>query len=76
MTPPDDIPPDDIPPDGIPLDDIPLDTTASQAERAVPPIDAGKRREVGPESEVRGGPEAPADKPTPAEGAGKQPRRK
>ena len=40
------------------MDDIPLDTTTSQTERAITPKDDGARRKVGPESEVRGGPEA------------------
>ena len=42
-----------------PPDDIPLDPTSSQTERPIAPKD---RREIGPESEVRGGPEAPGDK--------------
>lgn len=39
-------------------DDIPLDTNASKTERAVSPKNDTPRRKVGPESEVRGGPEA------------------
>jgi hypothetical protein len=39
-------------------DDIPFDTTTSQTERPVAPKDEAQRRKVGPESEVRGGPEA------------------
>jgi hypothetical protein len=41
-----------------PPDDIPLDTPYSETERAIPPKRGGSRRKVGPESEVRGGPEA------------------
>ncbi len=39
-------------------DDIPLDSPPSQTGRAITPKDGGSRRKVGPESEVRGGPEA------------------
>lgn len=44
-----------------PPDDIPLDKTPSQTERPITPEDSATRRKVGPESEVRGGPEAPED---------------
>jgi hypothetical protein len=40
-------------------DDIPIDRTAGQTERAISQKDGGSRPKVGPESEVRGGPEAP-----------------
>jgi hypothetical protein len=41
-----------------PPDDIPLDAPPSQTERTIAPKDGESRRKVGPESEVRGGPEA------------------
>jgi hypothetical protein len=44
-----------------PADDIPLDNPNSPDERADSPKPAEPRREVGPESEVRGGPEASDD---------------
>jgi hypothetical protein len=39
-------------------DDIPLDSPPSQTERPIAPKDGGSRRKIGPESELRGGPEA------------------
>jgi len=46
-------------------DDIPFETTTSESanegQRPIPPKDGGSRRTVGPESEVRGGPEAADD---------------
>jgi hypothetical protein len=41
-----------------PPDDIPLDPPAGETEGGEPPKDGPPRRKVGPESEVRGGPEA------------------
>jgi hypothetical protein len=41
-----------------PADDIPNTTPASQTERDVKPEDQSSRRQIGPESEDRGGPEA------------------
>ncbi len=41
-----------------PPDDIPLDSPPSQTERTIVPKDGGSHRKIGPESEVRGGPEA------------------
>jgi hypothetical protein len=41
-----------------PNDDIPLDQASSQTQPVIPPKAAEGRREIGPESEVRGGPEA------------------
>jgi hypothetical protein len=43
------------------MDDIPFDTTTSQTEHPFSPKDEAHRRKVGPESEVRGGPEAAED---------------
>jgi hypothetical protein len=42
-----------------PPDDIPLDPPAGESEGPSKPKGGGSRRTVGPESEVRGGPEAP-----------------
>lgn len=39
-------------------DDIPLGKPSSQTEQAIPSKNDGPRRTAGPESEVRGGPEA------------------
>lgn len=53
------------------MDDIQTRDKASQTERMPgAPADTGdapdpRHRQVGPESEVRGGPEAPADQPLP-----------
>ncbi len=44
-------------------DDIPVDITTSETERPIPPENRPPRRKVGPESEVRGGPEAVDDSP-------------
>ncbi len=40
-------------------DDIPHETTASRTERQPTPKDQPRPRKIGPESEVRGGSEAP-----------------
>jgi len=44
-----------------PPDDIPLDPKTSQTERPRPPNGSGSHRTISPESEVRGGPEAPEE---------------
>jgi hypothetical protein len=46
-----------VPPDDIPLDP-PAGETTSETGGGVRPKDESPRRKVGPESEVRGGPEA------------------
>ncbi len=42
-----------------PADDIPNRTPPTQTERPIKRDEAASRRAVGPESETRGGPEAP-----------------
>ncbi len=53
-----------------PFDDIPVDNPASETEGRQGPNPATPRRSIGPESEARGGPEAPAEtcgrRPSPA----------
>ena len=54
-----------------PPDDIPLVTTTSQTERATA---KGARPQVGPESEVRGGPEAADETLDETEGEARRPQ--
>jgi hypothetical protein len=44
-----------------PPDDIPFEPSGSQSDNSGTSKPGGSRREIGAESEVRGGPEAPDD---------------
>jgi hypothetical protein len=48
-------------PDDLPIDSPAEDSTKSPGTK--PPRQEGRRSRVGPEAEVRGGPEEPADLP-------------
>jgi hypothetical protein len=62
-----------------PADDIPDQTPSTQTERGIKREEGPSRRSVGPESEVRGGPEAVDDTLDEGDGPsgpdGAQPRR-